>query len=492
MGTAPTGTAPMGTAPMGTAPMGSAPTGTLPAGFADALKAALLKGLAGTAPQEPSASIDESFPGLAKAAMGQARETQGIAYLAADAVVSGNEEVLGSLRWSTTLKRPVLAIRWGLATLVLQPTKAGEARARGEGPSAGAGGSPISITPGNIFGGATGGVAIVQPAAPSQTPVPAASPAPAGARAPKKRPGENLGPEGKAADYAIPDPVAFWRQNVGAQVVEALQTRLNRGDFGIWFKDSDKKIAAINAAAALAATMPVALTSGQDEASQPPQPPPTPQPQGPPGTQTPQAPANQAAPPLLSAYPGITLLEGSSLSDLRATGLRENLDFIIFAILSSKSVRSGPAQAVLEIHIVDICKGGDDWPAKPTVNHVRVMAAQQSTGKEKDKPENPLPALLKAIQLHIDRQCKLEEMPALEHEAVLKRAAALVAMKAKNPLPALLELRYYQWKKALSDQEFAEYAAKIAGAEDSRRLATGTDSERRQVVDQWLNATRKE
>jgi hypothetical protein len=216
--------------------------------------------------------------------------------------------------------------------------------------------------------------------------------------------------------------------------------------------------------------------------------------QPPPGQtpQTPQPPADQGIPPLLSVAPGITLLEGTSLVDLRAAAVREDLDFIMFAQLSSKAVRTGPAQCLLEIHIVNICKGGDDWPSKPQVNHVKVIAAQQATGKEKDKQENPLPTLLKNIQIHIDRQCKLEQMPELDRESVLKRAAALAAVKAKNPLPALLELRYYQWKKALTDQQFAEYAAKIAGAEDMQRLATGTDAERRQVVDQWLNAARKE
>ena len=184
-------------------------------------------------------------------------------------------------------------------------------------------------------------------------------------------------------------------------------------------------------------------------------------------------------------------LEGNNLSELRAAALRENLDFLMFAQIGSKTVRTGPTQSLLDIHIVEFCKGGEDWPARPTVNHVRIMAAQQAT-TGKDKQENPLPALLKTIQMHIDRQTKLEDMPTLEHEALLKRAATLVAMKAKNPLPALLELRYYQWKKALSDQEFADYAAKLAGADDSHRLATGTDAERKQVVDQWLNAARKE
>jgi hypothetical protein len=431
------------------------------------------------APQEPSAPIDESFMGLAKAALAQGREMQGIAYLAADAVVGGNEEVLGSLRWSVALKRPLLVIRWGLATLVAQQTKAeGKSPGRGDSPSSGSTGAPpISIPPGNIFAGTPSGVATPQTLPPPQTPAPAPTPPPTGNRATKKRPGETGGSEAKTIDYSIPDPIAFWRQNVGAPLVEALQTRLNRGDFGIWFKDADKRSFVSSAAPATAAM-------GPEDAPR----------EGPPpqAPQTPQSQANQAVLALASAAPGIVLLEGTSMAELRTAAVRENLDFLMFAQLSSKSVRTGPAQTVLDIHVMNLCKGGEDWTSKPQVNHVKVIAAQQATSKDKDKQENPLPTLLKNIQSHIDRQCQLTEMPILDRDSVLKRAAALAAVKVKNPLPALLELRYYQWKKLLTDQQFAEYAAKIAGAEDSQRLATGTDSERRQVIDQWLSAARKE
>ena len=417
--------------------------------------------------QEPSPPIDESFKGLAKTAIAQGQEAQGIAYLAADAVVTGNEEVLGSLRWSATLKRPILAIRWGLATIVTQANKGGEAKAKGDAPPAPAGGA-IASPSGNIFSNGTGGLATVQAATPTPTPTPTPPPA---ARPAKKRPSDVSGAEAKT-DYSISDPAAFWRQNVGAPLVEMLETHLNHGDFGSWFKDSDRKVAATNVGVA-GPTVPGAMVPGQDAP-----------------LQSPPAAGNQP-PPLLSASPGMTLMEGATLSELRAAALRENLDFILFAQIGSKTVRTGPTQSLLDIHIIELCKGAEDWVARPTVNHVRIMAAQQAT-TGKDKQENPLPALLKTIQMHMDRQTKLEDMPTIEHEALLKRAAALVAMKAKNPLPALLELRYYQWKKALSDQEFADYAAKLAGADDSHRLATGTDAERKQVVDQWLNAAQKE
>ncbi len=180
-------------------------------------------------------------------------------------------------------------------------------------------------------------------------------------------------------------------------------------------------------------------------------------------------------------------LEGNSLAELRAAALREGLDFLMVATISSKPVSSGPAQSVLVIHIMDICKGGKDWTSRE-VNHVHILSVQQ--GGPKEKEENPVPALIKNVLAYVNRDCQLTEMPSLSHDAAVQRTAALA--KSATPLQALLELRYYQWKKALSDQEFGEYAAKVAPAEDIRRLATGTDAERRDVIDQWLGAGRRE
>ena len=263
-GSATQGAAAMGSVPPGAVPPGAAPLGLAPPGAATP---GLTPGLAppATTLQEPSPPIDESFNSLAKTALAQSRETQGIAYLAADAVVTGNEDVLGSLRWSPTLKRPILAIRWGLATIVTQATKGGEAKPRGDASPAAAGG-PIASPSGNIFGNGTGGLATAQAATPGLMPTPTPTPTPTpppAARSAKKRPGDVSGAEAKT-DYSISDPAAFWRQNVGVPLVEMLETHLNHGDFGSWLKDGDKKVGAAGP------TVPVVMPPGQEDPSQSP------------------------------------------------------------------------------------------------------------------------------------------------------------------------------------------------------------------------------
>jgi hypothetical protein len=191
------------------------------------------------------------------------------------------------------------------------------------------------------------------------------------------------------------------------------------------------------------------------------------------------------------APPGIVLLEGSTLAEVRAEAQKEKLDFVLIADIKSQPRPKGVTWSTLEIYIRDANKWAESWKSKQ-VNHVKIMAAQQSTGSGKDKVEDPVPGLIKDILGRIDQQFRLVEMPEISREAVLKHVAAVTAVKPANCLPLLLELRYYQSKKLLTDQEFAEYAGKIAGAEEGQRLATGAEAERKQVVEPWLSAVRRD
>ena len=344
---------------------------------------------------------------MAKTALAQGRETQALAYFAADGVVGGNEQVLSGLRWSSILKRPVLVARWGLATVTVQPAKPGEGKAARGGEPRDTGGPPATPS-GNIFSGPIGAAAAPPP---GPTPPPAVAGGAAARKTGKKRLGENAALEAKnSADYAIPDPIAFWHQNVGEPLLDALQTRSSRGDFGTLLKNVERKPVAA-AGAAPAAEAPQAAPGGPPAAA--------------PGAPAPAAAAvaadENASAATPSSVPGVMLLDGTGIVELRAAAIRENLDFLMIAMISSKPIRSGPTQSVLAIHIIDLCKGGEDWKSKD-VNHVRVIAAQQAAQQPvgKEKEENPLPSLIKSTVAHIDRECQLVEMPSLNHESALQ------------------------------------------------------------------------
>ena len=423
---------------------------------------------------------------LAKAAMSQGNERQAVGYLMADAVMSGRGEVLDSFRWSPGLKRPMLVTRWGLATLSALPNTSGVAGAGGGvkagGVKAGgvkAGGAKLGgVPPGGAADPRPGGPAVargavfsIQPngARPKHVaPQPAAPPAgrnpPRGGRGDPagNLPGNNLGQTG-----AIADPFAFWRETIGDPLLESLQSRVAAGGFGAWFKGAERQ----------------AAPGGQPAA-------PLPNPLNPlPGV--PGAVGVQNLPPGLlnaanhaasgaSAARGITIVEGESLADLRVVALREGLDVLLVAEVSEKPIRRGPSQSTIVLHLIDVAKDAKLWTSKP-LNNVKVAAAQQS-GKE----GGPAADLLDDAAKCIDKQLQLVEMPKIGAEAAQRRAASLAAEKQTNPLPALVELRYYETKKLITSEQFAAHAVKIAGPGTGRRLVAGNEDDRLKVLEQWL------
>jgi hypothetical protein len=80
----------------------------------------------------------------ARRSMAQGHGKQAMAFLTASAIVRPSEEVLGQMRWSPGLKRPMLATRWGLALSTGARSSKQEA-------------APNNPAPGVEMGGGTGG-----------------------------------------------------------------------------------------------------------------------------------------------------------------------------------------------------------------------------------------------------------------------------------------------------------------------------------------------
>jgi hypothetical protein len=128
----------------------------------------------------PAVPAEKPLIDLATAAFAAGREGDGFKYLMAEAVVTGNEEVLGSFRRSTALKRGALMLRWGIIV---------------------------------------------------ETSRPAAKPAAGGAVPP-------VVPAKPAEGEPKPDDVArFWHDNLVPAFRKALQERVGEGRFGPWLKD---------------------------------------------------------------------------------------------------------------------------------------------------------------------------------------------------------------------------------------------------------------
>jgi len=94
--------------------------------------------------------------------------------------------------------------------------------------------------------------------------------------------------------------------------------------------------------------------------------------------------------------------------------------------------------------------------------------------------------MIAQVMQRVDSQCSLVDMPPISRSAALRRAESLVSTAAERPLPALLELRYYQWKKLLAAEEVSGFYQQILGPQDGARLAEGSPQQRLQVIQRWL------
>jgi len=332
-------------------------------------------------PPKEKAEPEADFLAEAKAALAEGREQEGLRYLRADAIVRASDEVLGTVRWSPTLKCPVLAVRWGIVVESTSAKSGGDAK---------------------------------QPAG-----------------EPKAR------PEGAKGDAVV----EFWREAAVPTVVKRLEDRVSAGHFGECFKGLETG------------------AGGKDKAK--------------------------------ARWPGVVLLHEIESTAARKQALEEGLDILFVVQVTPKTTRANPTLSVMTPYLRDVATNKPLWGSNKTLNSRAVEAARK-------KGSDPLADSLEEVLAFVDDKVRLVEVPNIGRESVVRHAEASVkefaeakdkpggVEKPRDPLPLLMELRYYQWKKLLTAEEVSGHYAKIVGADDGPPLATGTAIERRNVIQRWL------
>jgi len=343
-------------------------------------------------------SVGSEFLDEARRAFAEGHEAEAIIFLTADAVASDGEEVLGTLRWSPGLKRPVLAIRWGIASWS---------------------NIPAATQPEVMPGG------------------------PLDRRffsSHRDRHPEAYGPFGGLRSAGIDRDQALdaWARTIGQPLVQRLQTRVAEGYFGSWLAEVQHSVG--------------------------------------PGAGA-NAGGNGAKGPQVKRLPGIVVAGVVDPSKLLKSAAEEGLDLVMIAAVAAKAGRQGTPQTILVLRILDVVKNKELYASKP-LSSLRVS----------DNPDgvDPVAKFTDEAMSFIDENFRLREMPDISRPAALRRAKSLVAGKHGNPLPVMMELRYYEWKKLLTTEELAGHYGQLIGQADGQRLATGSELERLQVVSRWL------
>lgn len=388
-------------------------------------------GAAGGPVRKPS----EGMLAEAEQYFAQGDHKRGLLYLMADGVIRGNEDVMNSMRWCPGLKRPVLLLRFGL---LIQGGQATGAQA--------------------VAAAASGGISPMQQEA-----------------------------------------IGFWTQAVGVPMLGKLQTRVGEGTFGQWMRP-----AAPGDAQMAAADQPGSTGAGAN------------QPGGRKQWTRKDLPAGFIGAnlegkrgPVVAGMPdlgGAAQVAAADVAQAQAVGIvnlglgegagagrraanKEGVDVMIVAAISAKIARTkknleGQIQSTITLRVVDVMRNETLWTSKPV----------SSTAAEKEQPaadgQTVTPAfargLLRELFDFLDAELALVDMPKLTVEVVRERGTTLAAAQYVNPLPVLLELRYYEFRKLLTPEEDSGFFAKIVGPDEGPRLATGPIEQRKEVVQRWL------
>lgn len=398
----------------------------------------------------------------------QGDHKRGMLYLMADGVIRGHEDVMGSIGWCPALKRPVLMLRFGLMIQTAAPTGAQALAAA----AAGGGLSPMQQ-----------------------------------------------------------EAIGFWGQAVGMPMLGRLESRIAEGMFGEFNRPAPQQaVAAADQPAGVQG--PEGMGAEANEPAAVPQAPrPAPQMQRRRGGGTGIIAANlegvrrrAAAGPAMADPAGLPELGGQSatpedIAQAQALGIvnlgindggggggagaganrratqkaqQENLDVLIVAAIATKiaRVRGKPEPQVessVTLRAVDVMRNETIWTAKP-LSSAGATPEQQQQAEGQAQQGTPLFArgLMRELFDFIDEQLALVDVPALPAEAVRQRAETLASSQYSNPLPVLLELRYYEYKKLLTPEDISGYFAKIVGEDQGPTLATGPMEQRKEIVQRWL------
>lgn len=423
-------------------------------------------------PQDPSGSYDPSgayggrgaakpltYADHAQRAFQQGDDAQAIRYLMAHAVTAEADpakELLEQMGFNSHIRRPSFAVRWGVGIEFTPPRgytgsifPIGTQQNIGGKPARGAGGPGTGGAPGVMDGSEMGG------------------PGQAGAAG--------------SGNVPLPQPVRQLTGELGETIVEQFMVRLKRGDFG--------QVLQTTGAPAQGTTG--GYGSGYSEYGAE---------YGSEGGQTPggmgmgmnlgagmgagsgagaRAGGGQGS---RSVLPGVTLIDIGNSRELVAKAEDAGVDVLcVFRISVKLNPRVGLVTNETSLAIFDIGTGKEIFSTRP-LNNILVQR-NRAEGKSDD-----VETTLRALFEHVDQNWRLGPLPQMTPEQVLARLRSLIKQPSgDDPLAALTEVRLYHSRGLLQDDHLTVAYQQLLGDDQvASTLLTGTEEERKAIVDPWV------
>ena len=444
----------------------------------------------------PKTLLDE-----AKLAFSQGDNQKGFQYLYAHYLCGDNgaADVQSHMKWSQALRRPTVAMQFGIGVVYLAPrdytgnpmaigndeknkptqTASSGRRRRGRGNGGGGPGFPMGPGAGPMGPGGVG--------PPGGFPMGAGGGGPPGgfpmgAGSFPGAPGAAGGPAGGASVRSALD---YYTGELGEKLLEKLEEKIAEGAFGDVQQVMGQRAAA-PAAGFAGAPGAFPPASGIADAG------------GVPGGEPMDDAAaadgsigGGAAPQTSSPEglrPGITYLGADERDALEKKAREQDVDvLILYEVNVRRPGKTGVVGNSTKIRVT-LVERPDDPPIYTTPALVNVEVA---SAREKDKEPDPVDDAIDKLMAKLESftsptgqelTLKLGPMPEnLTPQPVANRVTNLTSSKSDNPLRDLVEIKFFHSKKLINDQQFQE-ACKAILADKAEMLAKAKEAERREAL----------
>jgi hypothetical protein len=189
-----------------------------------------------------------------------------------------------------------------------------------------------------------------------------------------------------------------------------------------------------------------------------------------------------AADPIHQVVAGVTMLGLGSRHELFQKARQQDVDaLLIFVVYVERNARNGMVYNNTKLRLFDVAQD-KQLAGTRLMNNYKIQVA-----REKDEDDETVKLEVENVFKVADEHFRCIEVPGqIQPSHAAGHASKLAARTYENPLRALAEMRYWHSRKLLSDDQLVKSFTGIVGAEGGTKLAQGSADERKAVVEKWL------
>ena len=170
---------------------------------------------------------------------------------------------------------------------------------------------------------------------------------------------------------------------------------------------------------------------------------------------------------------------GADLKEVMSLAEQKGVDVVVVAAVSFKVTGiNRNIDASLAVRIMDVNTQKRLW-SSPTLHSNAVKAAMR-------RGQDPGGDLVEDFTEYVQKNFRLQEKPGIDKEEARRRAEELARQEPSNPLPALMEIRYYQHHELLTPIQAELCYQRLIGFDDAEAMATGNSEQRTSILERFV------